>query len=165
MLLDEKEPSTSTQGNEEISRDEEKENHWKDQFLRVSADFQNYKRRVEKERGDLVMRSQIEVIKKLLPVIDDLERALAAREGIDTNDATSGWLEGFIIIEKNLKKTLTDMALYEIDTKGAFNPLYHEAIAHVPSSEHKQGDIVAVVQKGYRWGEYIIRPALVSVAS
>lgn len=155
---------------ETINQEEIKENlseqlAWKEQFLRVSADFQNFKKRLEKEQADLAVRAQVKVVEKIFPLLDDLSRALNARAGLELNEQARSWSDGFEIIDKNLKKVFHDLRIEEIDCSGFFDPSFHEALMNVVSPDHKTGQIVSVLAKGYKIGNYVIRPAQVSVAT
>jgi len=141
----------------------ETDGQWKDQFLRVSADFQNYKRRVENERSELIKHAQVSIVEALLPFLDDVERALKVGKDQDISKEMKSWLEGLSAIEKNLKKRLEGLKIKEIDCS-SFDPHLHEALVHVDSPNHKTGEIVEVFSKGYCLGDDVIRYAKVSVA-
>lgn len=136
---------------------------YKGQFLRVSADFANYKRRVEKERLDWMQTAQASIIQKMLPVCDDLERALnVAQEQVKAEQ--NSLIEGFLLIQKNVKKTFEELGVQEIDTTGKFNPEFHEALVSVASPDKESGDVVEVLRKGYLYKGKVVRHAQVSVA-
>lgn len=156
--VEDKQTSTITPDNSSES------SQWKDQFLRVTADFQNYKKRVERERADIVKYAQIGLIEKLLPLIDDLERALMVSSSHATQGEMQSWLEGLSLIDKKLHKFLSDLSIEEIPASGQFNPQFHEALIHVDAPDKTTGEIVEVLSKGYKLGDAIIRHAKVSVA-
>ncbi len=137
---------------------------WKDKFLHVSADFQNFKQRVEKERGIWARTAQVDILQQLLPVIDDFDRALEQCVTSDQQKGTSGMHEGFVMIHKVFHTFLTNCGVKQIDSSGEFNPEYHEAIMQVDSPDHQAGQIVDVMQKGYLFKQHVLRPAKVSVA-
>lgn len=142
------------------------EDAFKAQFLRVSADFANYKRRMDKERAQWATTGQVAVVTVFLPILDDIERALdatrlAQQEG---NGDLAPALEGLELIEKNLNKVLSDLGVTEVACSGAFDPHHHEALMQTQSDEHESGQIVQVLSKGYRYKEVVIRHAKVSVA-
>ncbi len=137
------------------------ESDYKDQFLRLNADFQNYKRRIERERTEWTHIMQADIIEKMLPLVDDLERAVQTAEG---SQAAPAWIEGFQLILKNFKKTLTSLGVEEIVATGTFNPELHEALMNVESSEHQSGNIVQLLSKGYTFKGKVIKHARVSVA-
>lgn len=136
---------------------------YKDLFLRANADLQNFKRRIERERGEWMTCAQVDLLGKLLPLIDDFERAVQVAEEKAPMDAAA-WVEGFILIQKNLKKMLADMGVEEIPAVGAFNPEFHEALMTVENANVPSGHIVQLLSKGYSFKDKVIRHARVSVA-
>jgi len=135
----------------------------KEKLLRVNADFQNFKRRVETERAEWIQMAQAGIMEKFLPVTDDLDRAILACEKED-NQEKKAWLEGFKLIQKNLNKTFSDLGIKEIDCSSDFNPEYHEALMSIDSPDYKSGQIVQVLHKGYMFKDKVLRHAKVSVA-
>lgn len=130
-----------------------------DGWQRSMADFQNYKRRVERDNELVKTSMKGELIKKVLPVLDDLERALQNRP---VDDA---WANGIELVARKFQNILDVEGVKRIDAKGAaFDPAFHEAISHEPSDEVESGYVIDVVQNGYMLGERVIRPALVRVA-
>lgn len=134
---------------------------YKELLLRTNADFQNFKRRVERERAEWTSLMQANVLEKFLPFVQDLERAVQVAQPIQGQELL---LEGFQLILKNLKKTLTDMGVTEIETTGEFNPEFHEALMHVESPDHASGHIVQELSKGYCHKGKVLKHARVSVA-
>lgn len=138
---------------------------YKELLLRTNADFQNFKRRVERERTEWTSLMQSSVIEKILPFVSDLERAIQAQA---SQEATPGGqpdaIKGFELILKNLKKTLKGLGVEEIPTTGQFNPELHEALMHVESADHASGDIVQELSKGYTHKGKVLTHARVSVA-
>lgn len=141
---------------------------YKDLFLRISADFQNFQKRAEKQKTEWMVIGQESVFLKLLPVIQDLERALDAAiiqgQNKPESGANSAWFDGLKVIHKNLLKVLTDLDVQEINTSIPFNPELHEAIAQIDSSDHQSGQIIDVVSKGYLFKGKVIKFAQVTVA-
>ncbi|NDD54538.1 nucleotide exchange factor GrpE [bacterium] len=135
--------------------------NYKDLYLRTNADFQNFKKRTERERSELAQLLQAEAMEQLLPIVDDLERAIAAATANGHNQA---WIDGFSLILKNAKKRLSDKGVEEIATAGMFDPALHEALMHVESPEHTSGQIVQVLEKGYTLKGKVLKYARVSVA-
>jgi len=132
---------------------------YKDGWQRSAADFQNYRRRVEAEKAETYQNAVGSIIKRYLPILDDLERALAARP-VDLT-----WVDGIELIYRKLKFILESEGLKRIEAEGQmFDPNFHEAIMQEPSEDHESGQILAVVQNGYMLGERVIRPAQVRVA-
>ena len=132
---------------------------YKDGWQRSVADFQNYRRRVEAEKAEMYQTALGSVIKRYLPILDDLERALAACP------EDLAWVDGIELICHKLQNILEAEGLRRIETEGqVFDPHFHEAISQEPSDDHTSGQILAVVQNGYMLGDRVIRPALVRVA-
>lgn len=132
-----------------------------DGWQRERADFSNYKKRIEREQNLLSQTITGELIKKYLPVVDDLERALKNRPA----DEGSSWAEGIDLIYRKLMNTLESEGVTRIPAEDElFDPTRHEAISHEDSPAHQSGQIIEVVQQGYLIGERVLRPALVRVA-
>ena len=127
---------------------------------RVAADFENYRKRVARDQESLVARAHERLVKELLPVLDDLERALAAAE----EHQEAKLEEGVRLVHEELKAALTREGLAEIETNGRFDPHVHEALLSQPS-DAEEGSVLEVVQKGYRLGDRVVRPARVVVAA
>ena len=128
-------------------------------WQRSIADFQNYKKRVEREDEMKKFNMKGDIIKKVLPVLDDLERALQNRPVDDP------WANGIELIVRKFQNMMDAEGLKRIEAEGAeFNPNFHEAISHEPADGVASGHVIAVVQNGYMLGERVIRPALVRVA-
>jgi molecular chaperone GrpE len=137
---------------------------WKEKFLRVTADFQNFTRRSEKERSDWAHHAQAGVLKELLPIIDDLERALQELGKQEQQPEIASVITGLTMIHQAFGKVLTKFGVKEITDTATFNPDLHEALMTVESSELASGAIVAVLQKGYMMHDTVLRHAKVSVA-
>lgn len=136
---------------------------WQQRYIQVSADMQNYKRRMEKEQLSWTRRAQESVLVQILPIVDDFDRALAEHKKHADQDL-SAWIVGFEMISKELYKFLKSVHVTEIAASSAFDPELHEAVAQIEAPEVASGDIVEVVQKGYMLGEEVLRPAKVVVA-
>jgi molecular chaperone GrpE len=136
----------------------------RDEYLndlkRVAADFENYRKRAARDQESLVARAHERLVKELLPVLDDLERALAAAEEHEEAKLE----EGVRLVHRELKNALDREGLSEIETNGRFDPHVHEALLSQPS-EAEEGSVLEVVQKGYRLGDRVLRPARVIVAA
>jgi len=143
---------------------EEKFNEANDKFLRLHAEFDNYRKRTIKERIEFSKMASEDIIKSFLPVFDDLERAL---KSMDTVTDVKTISEGVTLIYNKFKNILTQKGLEEIKTDdGIFNTDYHEAIANVPAeTEEIKGKIIDVVEKGYLLNGKVIRFAKVVVAN
>jgi molecular chaperone GrpE len=130
-----------------------------DGWQRAQAEFMNYKNRVQRDQE--LMRSNMkgDILRRVLPVLDDLERALANRPDKDP------WAEGMQLVVRKFQTILESEGLTRIAAEGqSFDPNFHEAISHEPSDEVQSGHVIAVVQNGYMLGERVIRPAMVRVA-
>src|SRR5690242_17065426 len=138
---------------------EAKTSDYKDSWLRSQADFQNYKKRLERDNEMMYTSMKGDIIKKVLPALDDLERALQNRRPDDP------WADGIELIARKLQNMLDSEGVKRIEALGAeFDPHFHEAISHEPADGAKSGSVIGVVQNGYMLGERVIRPALVRVA-
>lgn len=132
----------------------------KELLLRTAAEFDNFKRRTEKERLEIYERSSAEVLKKLLPIIDNADRAASAESGSEEYN------KGIELIVKQLVGLSENLGLVAIGEVGEeFNPEYHEAIMHVDDENLPENSVSAVMQKGYKYGNTVIRPAMVVVAN
>jgi molecular chaperone GrpE len=131
-----------------------------DQVKRVAADFENYRKRAARERDEIVQHANERLVKELLPVLDDLERALLA--AAEHEEATLE--EGVRLVYRSLASLLERQGVTEISTDGRFDPHVHEALLSQPS-EQDEGAVIDVIQKGYRLGDRVVRPARVVVAA
>ncbi len=131
-----------------------------DKYLRAHADFENTKKRLEKEKQMAIDYTNEKFAKEMLPIIDSLELALA-HSGEESD--TSKLREGVSLTLDTLVKAFERNGIKQIPTSGAFDPEMHEAIMQAPSDEVEEGHIVATLQKGYIFKDRLIRPALVSV--
>jgi molecular chaperone GrpE len=127
---------------------------------RLAADFDNYRKRMTREQQALSERATERLVKELLPVLDDLERALQAAE--QHEEATLE--EGVKLVHRALAAALQREGLAEIETEGRFDPHIHEALLSQPSEEAEQGSVLQVLQKGYKLGDRVLRPARVIVS-
>ena len=137
----------------------ERDEHLND-LKRVAAEFENYRKRVARDQESLVARAHERLVKELLPVLDDLERALAAAEEHEEAKLE----EGVRLVQRELAAALQREGLAEIDTDGQFDPHVHEALLSQPS-DAEEGSVIEVVQKGYTLGDRVVRPARVVVAA
>ncbi|MGB2876384.1 MAG: nucleotide exchange factor GrpE [Gaiellaceae bacterium] len=137
----------------------------RDEYLndlkRVAADFENYRKRAARDQESLVARAHERLVKELLPVLDDLERALAAAEEHEEAKLE----DGVRLVHQELRSALNREGLAEIETNGRFDPHVHEALLSQPSGDQAEGTVLEVVQKGYRLGDRVLRPARVVVAA
>lgn len=132
-----------------------------DRLLRSTAEFDNFRKRTDRERRELSDAVAADLIRDLLPVVDDLERALAA--AAESRD--QALRSGVELIHKQLLEALKRRGAEPFKTVGEdFDPLWHEAIASEPANGRREGEIVAEIRRGYRIGQRLIRPAMVKVA-
>ena len=130
---------------------------------RAQADLINYRKRADEERQELVGNAGAQLILRVLPVLDDVERALAQAPP-EASLAESGWLEGFRLIERKLSGILAAEGLQRIEAEGAdFNPFEHEVVGHSESEGHRDGEVIQVTRQGYRMNGRVLRPAQVVV--
>lgn len=134
----------------------------RDLHLRVAADFDNYRKRMEKDREMLVCYANEALISDLLPILDNLDRALEAdQEGNHSGDV----LEGVRMISNQLHKVLQQCGLEPLASVGKpFDPSVHEAVGVLPSPDHDEGTVIAELQKGYSLKGKVVRPSMVHVA-
>ena len=159
------ETDAEAETNEEVDKAEQKgesdeAEEWKDKYIRLYAEFENYKKRTLKEKTELILNGGEKTITAILPILDDFERAIADK----TEDATT-IKEGFDLIFKKFLKTLEGIGVSKIETTDKdFNVDYHEAIAMVPGmGDDKKGKIIDCVQTGYMLNDKVIRHAKVAV--
>ena len=150
--------------NNELSACSQERDAWKDKFLRLQADYDNFAKRNVKERAQWAVTAQSTILSDILPVIDDFDRAFAELEKKDVSADVKNWFVGFAMIHKSLQKMLEKYEVVEISAAMPFDPTYHEAIAQVQAPEKESGAIVAILQKGYTFKGSVLRPAKVSVA-
>ncbi len=134
----------------------------KDKYVRLYAEFINFQNRTKREKRELIETASEEVIKALLPVLDDFERALVEMKKAGENE----WAKGVQLIYDKLMKTLRDQGLQEIPVQKGddFNPDLHEAVAQIPGDDKMKGKIHDIIEKGYKLGDKIIRyPKVVTV--
>jgi molecular chaperone GrpE len=132
-----------------------------DRLLRKTAEFDNYRKRVERERREMVQYAAGDVLEALLPVVDDFERALQVEAGADA----APYRKGVELIYKQLQDLLARRGVTPIDTVGKpFDPRFHQAITYESSPGRAEGEVIDEVRRGYVLGERLLRPAMVKVA-
>ena len=133
-----------------------------DRLLRKTAEFDNYRKRTDRERVQLSEAAAADLIEELLPLVDDMERALKADAGQDGVEAIRRGVE---LIHKQLLETLRKRGVKPLEVLGAdFDPHYHMAVAHEPADGRREGEIVEEFRRGYMLGDRLLRPAMVKVA-
>jgi len=137
----------------------------RDEYLRlaqrVQADFDNYRKRAAREQERLVARAHERLVQELLPILDDLERTLEAA----ARHEEAALVDGVKLVEQSLRKALRKEGLVEIETDGPFDPHVHEALLTQEQEGAAPGSVLQVVQRGYRLGDRVVRPAKVIVAA
>jgi molecular chaperone GrpE len=131
-----------------------------DRWKRAAADFDNFRKRATRERAEYVTLANERLVKELLPILDDLERALVAA----TEHQEAALEDGVRLVHQSLENLLARQGLAEIDAAGMFDPHVHEALLSQPS-DAAEGSVIDVVQKGYTLGDRVVRPARVVVAA
>jgi molecular chaperone GrpE len=145
---------------DELTRVSAERDEYLDLLQRVQADFENYRKRAAREQERLIAHAHERLVRELLPILDDLERALEAAE----RHEEAKLVEGVKLVRQALRKALAEEGLVEIETDGAFDPHVHEALLTQPSEGAEPGSVLEVVQRGYRLGDKVVRPARVIVA-
>jgi molecular chaperone GrpE len=149
--------------NSELSKLQAELEEQQQRVLRTQADFDNFRRRTQKEKEDLAKYASSLLITELLPVIDNFERALST--GTD-NPEVSSYAKGVEMIFRQLEGVLKAEGLEEMNSVGQpFNPEFHQAIMQVESDEYEEGIVVEEVQKGYKLKDRVLRPAMVKVSN
>jgi molecular chaperone GrpE len=143
----------------QLAEAESRAAEYKDGWARSQAEFQNYKKRIERDSELTYSSMKGDIVRKVLPVLDDLELALQNRP------ADNAWANGIELIVRKLQSILESEGVKRIEAKGvAFDPNFHEAITHELSEKVESGHVIDVVRNGYTLGERVIRPASVRVA-
>ena len=151
---------TTDQHNLELEKKEEEIQTLKEQIKRLQADFENFKKRLEEDVERRKNLAAQELICELLPVVDNLERAMEANQALKKKPV----LEGLALIIRQIQKILEKQGVTEICAQGeCFDPFLHEAVETVSSNQHPDETIVGVLQKGYKLKHKVIRPSLVKV--
>jgi molecular chaperone GrpE len=132
----------------------------REMHLRALADFDNYRKRVERERADAAQSGRRDIVLKLLDLADSFDRAFA-----HAGEAAASWVEGLQSIRRKLLGLLESQGVTPFESLGEpFNPERHEAIGTVDSNDYEPGSVAEELQRGYRWGDSLLRPARVRVA-
>lgn len=151
-------PATGAGDQSELDAEREKADTYYKNWQRTAADFINFKRRVEQERGEMARLTSAALVINMLPVYDDLDRAVAS---VDSTLAGLNWVQGVVNIHHKFNRLLEAMGVAEIAAENeAFDPARHEAVGRQPGEE---GKVLHVVQKGYELQGKVIRPAMVIV--
>lgn len=156
------EQPTTTSLEEQLAAAQAQAKEYLEGWQRERAEFANYKRRMERDLQDIRQNASVEVLAKMFPILIDFERAIAS---VPEEMKDNAWLEGIVLIQRKYQKLLEDHDVVAVDPTGEpFNPTYHEAVGADEDTEVPSGHVTATLQKGYRVGERVLRPALVRVA-
>jgi len=156
--MTEKTPTKAELAERLAEAERERDEHL-DDLKRVAAEFDNYRKRVARDQQSLAARAHERLVKELLPVLDDLERALQAA----AEHEEAKLEDGVRLVHRELQEALAKEGLAEIETNGHFDPHVHEALLSQPSNKG-DGAILEVLQKGYRLGDRVLRPARVVIS-
>lgn len=143
-----------------LAEAEARRDEYLDLLQRVKADYENYRKRAARDQEHLVAHAHERLVRELLPVLDDLERTLEAAE----RHEEAALVEGVRLVERSLRNALEKEGLVEIEANGSFDPHVHEALMTQARDDAEAGSVLEVVQRGYRLGDKVIRPARVIVA-
>ena len=147
----------------EVTDIESKFNELNNQYIRLAADFDNYRKRQAQERESLLKYGAESTLKKILEVLDNFERGEKANETVEDCDKLR---ESFNLVHKQLIDVLSKAGLETIEAEGQeFDPNFHEAVMQTPTSEYPEHTVITELQKGYKLGDRVLRPALVNVAT
>ncbi len=154
---------TSKDTNNELTDLQQKYDTLNQQYLRLAADFDNYRKRQAQEKEDLLKFGTENALKKMIEVLDNFERGKKALENVEDCAKVK---ESFDLVHKQVFDVLTKLGLEVIETEGKeFDPNFHDAVMQTPTSEHSENTIINELQKGYKMGDKVLRPALVNVAT
>jgi molecular chaperone GrpE len=132
-----------------------------DRLLRKTAEFDNYRRRIERERREQADQAVVDLLQDLLLVVDDFDRALT----IDASAEGGSYRKGVELIHTELHDLLRKFKVRPFEAVGAdFDPNVHQAVVHEPSPEHREGEVIGELRRGYMMGDRLLRPAMVKVA-
>jgi molecular chaperone GrpE len=152
------EPSLTADAVAELQRERD---DFHDRWLRKSAEFDNYRKRVDRERREQADQASTELLEELLLVVDDFDRALT----VDAGDAGRGYRKGVELIHAKLNDMLRKRGVRPIESLGAdFDPNLHQAVIHESSPDHREGEVIGELRRGYVIGDKLLRPAMVKVA-
>lgn len=146
---------------DEVQALSEERDALRDRLLRTAAEFDNFRKRIDRERRDLSEFAAADVLTELLPIVDNFERALQAPAPAEADSFRAG----IEMIHRQMLDLLRKRGVKPIDALGAdFDPNFHQAVIHEPSADHRDGEVIAELQRGYMLGDRLLRPAMVKVA-
>ncbi len=160
---EEAKPAEEDNANDKLKKLQEEYDKLNQQYIRLAADFDNYRKRQAQERENLIKFGTENALKSMLEVLDNFERGQKALENVDDCEKVK---ESFNLVHKQVFDALTKLGLEEIKAIGEeFDPNFHEAVMQTPTSEHPEHTVINELQKGYKLGDKVLRPTLVNVAT
>ncbi len=152
-------------GIDPLAEAQRERDEFQDRWLRQTAEFDNYRKRMERERRDLANHAASDILHDLLPVLDDIERALAASEASD-DPAVAPHRQGLELIHRQLADLLRKRHVTPIEAHGAdFDPNLHQAVGQETSDAHREGEVIEEMRRGYMLKDRLLRPSMVKVAT
>jgi molecular chaperone GrpE len=159
-VIDEPDVPDASESSELADLQRERDDY-KDRWLRKGAEFDNYRKRIERERREQADQSVVDLLEELLLVVDDFDRALT----VDPGEGGTAYRKGVELIHGKLHDLLRRQGLKPIDALGTdFDPNVHQAVVHEESPEHREGEVIGELRKGYMLNDRLLRPAMVKVA-
>lgn len=159
----EEQPNEENTPDTEDNKLQEKYDKLNQQYIRLAADFDNYRKRQEQERESLLKYGAENALKKMTEILDNFERGEKALENVEDCQKVK---DSFNLVHKQVLETLHKLGLEEIEAEGKeFDPNFHDAVMQTPTNEHPEHTIINVLQKGYKMGDKVLRPSLVNVAT
>lgn len=161
--IPEEQPVAEEQSNNEVEELQKKLDVLNQQYVRLAADFDNYRKRQAQERENLLKYGSENALKKMIEVLDNFERGQKALENVEDCQTVK---DSFNLVHKQVLETLEKLGLEAIDTEGKeFDPNFHDAVMQTPNNDVPEHTILNELQKGYKLGDKVLRPALVNVAT
>jgi molecular chaperone GrpE len=158
-MVDQEQVQEQREGLSDLDQCKQDAAMWRDQASRIFADFDNYKKRMDREQVSWMQTAQVSVLKDLLSVVDNFDRALSSK-----TDAHADVYAGIEMIHKSVMQVLNKYGVKEFANYQEFDPEYHEALMAVESADHASGQIVQVLEKGFMVKDKVLRPAKVMIA-
>ena len=155
------EPTETPAAADQLTELQRERDDYHDRWMRKAAEFDNYRRRVERERREQADQSVIDLLQELLLVVDDFDLALT----VDAGESASAYRKGVELIHAKLHDLLRKKGVKPIEAVGAdFDPNLHQAVIHEVSDDHREGEVISEMRKGYTIGDRLLRPSMVKVA-
>lgn len=152
--------SVATAAGDELAALRQEKDALQDRLLRTAAEFDNYRKRVDRERRELSEFAAADIVSELLPILDNFERALQAAPA-----EADAFRKGIELIQRQMIDLLRKRGVRPIDAVGTdFDPNFHQAVIHETSDTHREGEVIEELQRGYMLGDRLLRPAMVKVA-